>query len=249
MFFDVLIWRFSDQLEDFEKEASFLIQQSKLHIREVLVQRYRHFVEAIKEQIRRIEKNMDYPSLRDSIADTSRINFNAQNEDSLESFLSGVTVNHVDHARHKGKVTEDRSFLKGFLDVSGASCSVGNTDEINKEDTEESGTSVTKRDTNCIYDGPEINQSIIAENDDWDLEACTSRSEVLQRKKLEELIVRISIFFNFIRSYLSLYGNRISRNYNSKLKDEEHLHSPSFNILQRTKVSDVSSYCFVLFYF
>ncbi|CAM8952540.1 unnamed protein product [Rhodiola kirilowii] len=223
------------QLEDFDKAASLSIIKSNSCTREVLVARYMQFLEAIREQICEIEKNLDYASLRDSIADTSHDNLNTQDEDSLEFFLSGVKVNSIDHTERNVNDIKNGCYFGGFLDAAGVSCSAGSINEIVEEKMEDTGNFSMKGIEKGIHDATKLNKSIHAINGDWDLEASSSKSEILQRNKLEELIHKMNIF-NFIGRLSSLYVSRVNRNCSMKLKDEEEeRHSLSLNIFQRTK--------------
>ncbi|CAM8955285.1 unnamed protein product [Rhodiola kirilowii] len=227
--------KWQDILEDFDKAASLSIIKSNSCTREVLVARYMQFLEAIREQICEIEKNLDYASLRDSIADTSHDNLNTQDEDSLEFFLSGVKVNSIDHTERNVNDIKNGCYFGGFLDAAGVSCSAGSINEIVEEKMEDTGNFSMKGIEKGIHDATKLNKSIHAINGDWDLEASSSKSEILQRNKLEELIHKMNIF-NFIGRLSSLYVSRVNRNCSMKLKDEEEeLHSSPLNIFQRTK--------------
>uniref|UniRef100_A0A7N0TGZ2 Syntaxin 6/10/61 N-terminal domain-containing protein n=2 Tax=Kalanchoe fedtschenkoi TaxID=63787 RepID=A0A7N0TGZ2_KALFE len=217
------------QLEDFEKAASLSIIRSKLRTREILVARYRQFVEAIREQICQIEKNLDYSSLRDSIVDTSHVSLNTREEDNLALFLSGVMANPVNN------YTKDSCIVEGFLDATDASCSLASTNEIVEERTEDTGNIIMKGAANFIQDSSKRSKSSCAKNGDWDLEAFNSKCEISLRNKFKELINRMSIFFNFFGRLSSLYESRINRNSTRISKDEEQRHYPPLNIFQRTK--------------
>uniref|UniRef100_A0A7N0TGP3 Syntaxin 6/10/61 N-terminal domain-containing protein n=1 Tax=Kalanchoe fedtschenkoi TaxID=63787 RepID=A0A7N0TGP3_KALFE len=146
------------QLEDFEKAASLSIIRSKLRTREILVARYRQFVEAIREQICQIEKNLDYSSLRDSIVDTSHVSLNTREEDNLALFLSGVMANPVNN------YTKDSCIVEGFLDATDASCSLASTNEIVEERTEDTGNIIMKGAANFIQDSSKRSKSSCAKN-------------------------------------------------------------------------------------
>lgn len=216
-----------------------------------VISRHRQFIQAIREQIVRVQKSLEDTSIGNPMRNNEWVNLNEEDRDGLALFLSGGGPSQRLDSSDLG----DSGILRRYLDsttvTSAKDSTLQNVEHKSKELEALNIDGVVHMDHNfdsrkennlrkvgsycstrlgiqAMNSLPETSHNRCGVDGSWDLEADEAKPKSLfHENKWRRFQRRINVF-GFLNRFWTAYGSRVARNYTKRLKDgEEQRDSPS----------------------
>lgn len=225
------------QLEDFERAVGSLAVADKSWKRDDVVTRQKQFINAIKEQINHVERNIGGPSIVESLRSSEWVNFNEPDRDGLTLFLTGgSSTKHLSHRDTEDSRFFDPSSASSLKDNEIVENSISELDKvqmngnkhveyyIDKDKSNASSHDSVRLHSGAVDSLHEIFQSKHDDGDQWDLEANETKV-FFHENKLRGFSRRMNLS-GLLSNLWNTYGRVVGRDYTKRLKDgEEQVHS------------------------